>query len=269
MDAHGMRAGGGEVRMSALEGRTIVVTGASKGIGAAITARLLAGGAHVVAQYGSDRAGAEAATAAAPEGRARLIAADFSDPKAAESFWAEAEAWRGRVDALVANAAVMRTTGGIEGPEAEWDAVWDEAVRVNLLAPARLMRAAVRHFLAQGGGSLVTLSSWAAQRGSGMADGLAYAATKAGITAATKTIARNYARRGVLAYCVAPGVVRTRMSEDSAAVMGGEAAVTAGLTMGEWVPPEDVAEVVSFLCEGRARHLTGATLDVNGASYIR
>jgi NAD(P)-dependent dehydrogenase (short-subunit alcohol dehydrogenase family) len=59
------------------------------------------------------------------------------------------------------------------------------------------------------------------------------------------------------------------MSEDSAAVLGGEAAVTAGLAMGEWVPPEDVAEVIAFLAQGRVRHLTGATIDVNGASYVR
>ena len=164
----------------------------------------------------------------------------------------------------------MRLGGAsVEAAEADWDATWDEAIRVNLLAPARLTRAAVRHFLATGGGTLITLSSWVVHRGASMPDGLAYAATKAGITAVTKTIARAYAKEGVLAYCVAPGVVRTKMSEDSAAVLGGEAAVTAGLTMGEWVPPSDIAEVVAFLAQGRARHLTGATIDINGASYVR
>jgi NAD(P)-dependent dehydrogenase (short-subunit alcohol dehydrogenase family) len=255
--------------MGDLDGRTIAVTGASKGIGAAIAARLLAGGAHVVAQYGTDRAGAEAAVAAAPAGRARLVAADFADPRAADAFWAEAHGWRGRVDVLVNNAAVMRLRGGIEDDDAAWDAVWDEALRVNLLAPARLTRAAVRSFLAEGGGAVVTLSSWVTTRGASNPNGAAYAASKAGMAALTKTVARAYARRGVLAYCVAPGVVRTRMSEESAATLGGEAAVTAGLAMGEWVPPEEVAEVVAFLATGRARHLTGATIDVNGASYIR
>jgi len=255
--------------MGGRAGRTIGVTGASKGIGAA-TAALLAGrGAHVIAHYASDRAGAEAAVAGVPPERVKLLRSDFGDPATAQPFWDEAQAWRGRVDVLVNNAAVMRLGGGIEAPEDDWDAVWDQAIRVNLLAPARLMRAAVRHFLALGGGTLITLSSWVVHRGASMPDGLAYAATKAALTAATKTIARAYARQGVLAYCVAPGVVRTRMSEDSAAVLGGEAAVSAGLAMGEWVPPEEVAEVIAFLAQGRVRHLTGATIDVNGASYVR
>lgn len=252
----------------ALAGRTVLVTGASKGIGAATARLLLERGAHVVAQFGSDRAGAEAAVAASPE-RARLISADFSDPAAADALFDEAAGWRGGVDALVANAAVMRAAGGVEDPIEAWDAVWDEAIRINLLAPARLMRCAVRHYLERGGGVLVTLSSWVVHRGSSFPGGLAYAGTKSAAAAVTKTLARAYARRGVLAYLVAPGVVRTRMSELTAETLGGEEAVTAGLAMGEWVPPEEVAEVVAFLATGRVRHLSGATLDVTGASYLR
>jgi NAD(P)-dependent dehydrogenase (short-subunit alcohol dehydrogenase family) len=85
----------------------------------------------------------------------------------------------------------------------------------------------------------------------------------------TQTVARNYAAAGILAYVVAPGIVRTRLSEASAAARGGIEAVNAALAMGEMVPPEEVAELVAFLATGRCRHLTGATLDVNGASNIR
>lgn len=255
--------------MGDLTGKTILVTGASKGIGAAIAATLVHRGAHVIAHYAGDRAGAEAAVADAPPERLKLVQADFRDPTVAERLWAEAESWRGCVDVLVNNAAVMRLGASVEASDDVWDPIWDETIRVNLLGPVRLTRAAVRHFLIRGGGTLVTLSSWVAHRGASMPDGLAYAATKSAIAAVTKTIARAYAKQGVLAYCVAPGVVRTRMSEDSAAVLGGEAAVTAGLAMGEWIPPTDVAEVVAFLAEGRVRHLTGATIDVNGASYVR
>lgn len=255
--------------MGQLEGKVVAVTGASKGIGAAIVKALGAEGAHIIAHYGSDRSGAEDAISDLPAGQAKLIQADFGDPSAVDAFWAEAVAFQGRVDTLVCNAAIMRFKGGIEDDIAVWDEVWDEAVRVNLLAPSRLMREAVKTYLTSGGGQLVVLSSWTTQRGTANPDCIAYAATKAGLTAAAKTIARAYAKDNILTYVVSPGVVRTRMSDEAAETLGGEAAITAGLAMGEWVPPSDIGELVAFLATGKCRHLTGATLDVNGASYLR
>ena len=126
-----------------------------------------------------------------------------------------------------------------------------------------------QHYLASGGGTLIALSSWAAQRGSAIAQLTAYAASKAGLQNLAQTIARNYAADGILAYVVAPGIVRTRMSEISAIARGGIEAVNAALALGEMVPPEEVAELITYLATGRCRHLTGATLDVNGASNIR
>ncbi len=216
-----------------------------------------------------DRAGAEAAASANPRERVHLIGADLGVTAEVDRLWSEAQAWRGRVDVLVNNAAVMRLAGGIEDTEEAWDRVWDEALRVNVLAPARLMRHAVRHYLDAGGGIIVTLSSWAAQRGPDNPALLSYAASKAAVLAATKTIARHYAKRNVLAYSIAPGVVRTQLSVDAANAVGGETAVTAGLAMGEWIPPAEIGALVAFLSTGTCRHLTGATLDVNGASYLR
>jgi 3-oxoacyl-[acyl-carrier protein] reductase len=255
--------------MSDLAGKTILVTGASKGIGAAIATALGRDGAQVIAHYGTDRAGAEAATAAIPAERRKLLAANLAVPGEAVRLWRDALAWRGRVDVLVNNAAMMAWQGGAEDSDEIWDRVWAETMQVNVKAPADLLRGAVRHFSAAGGGVIVTISSWNAQRGSTNPVTIAYAASKAGIMAATKTIARGYAKKNILAYVVAPGVVRTRMSESFAATQGGEAPVTASLAMGEWVPPTDIAELVSFLASGRCRHLTGATLDVNGATYVR
>lgn len=255
--------------MSGLDGKTILVTGASKGIGAAIALALGREGAHVIAHYGTDEAGARAATAALPADRVRLVSANLGEPGGAARLWREALAWRGKVDVLVNNAAMMAWEGGIDDTDEVWDRVWAETMQVNVKAPADLLRGAVRHFLCTGGGIIVTISSWNAQRGSTNPLTIAYAASKAGITAATKTIARGYAKKNILAYVVAPGVVRTRMSESFAATQGGEAPVTASLAMGEWVPPSDIGELVSFLASGRCRHLTGATLDVNGATYVR
>jgi NAD(P)-dependent dehydrogenase (short-subunit alcohol dehydrogenase family) len=252
-----------------LKGKTVLLTGASKGIGAA-TARILGeAGADLVAHYGADEAGAKEATQAIAKERLLLVGADLSDPQAVETLWQNALSWRGRVDVLVNNAAIFLNEGGIDDDDEEWDRVWDVTMRVNVLSPARLLRLAVRHFREMGGGIAITISSWNAQRGSTNPRTIAYAASKAAIRAATQTIARGYAKDGVLAYVIAPGVVRTRMSLESAANLGGEAAVTAGLAMGEWVPPEEVGELVAFLASGRVRHLSGATLDVNGASYVR
>jgi NAD(P)-dependent dehydrogenase (short-subunit alcohol dehydrogenase family) len=255
--------------MGGLDGKTILVTGASKGIGAAIAAALGRDGAHVIAHYGTDRAGALAATGQIPSDRIKLVSADLAAPGEPARLWREALAWRGRVDVLVNNAAMMAFEGGIDDSDEVWDRVWAETLQVNVKAPVDLLRGAVRHFLAAGGGIVVTISSWNAQRGSTNPLTIAYAASKAGIMAATKTIARGYARRNILAYVVAPGVVRTRLSESFAATQGGEALVTASLAMGEWVPPSDIGELVTFLASGRCRHLTGATLDVNGATYVR
>jgi NAD(P)-dependent dehydrogenase (short-subunit alcohol dehydrogenase family) len=255
--------------MHSLADKTILLTGASKGIGAAIAQSVGAAGAHLIAHYGGDRAGAEAATADLPQDRVKLIGADLKDADAVEGLWRQGLAWRGRIDVLINNAAVMRIAGGIGDEEAEWNEVWDEAVKVNILAPSRLMRNAVRHYLDVGGGILITISSWAAQRGPGNPDLIAYSATKGAVLAATKTIARNYADRNILAYIIAPGIVRTRMSEQAAAASSGEAALTASLAMKEWVPPAEIGELATFLASGQCRHLTGATLDINGASYIR
>ncbi len=252
-----------------LDGKTILVTGASKGIGAAIARILGRNGASVIAHFGHDRAGAEAALADIPAERKHLIRAEFGDATAVDACWSEAEAWHGTVDVVVNNAALMLWHGGFGAADDAWDAVWQETLAVNVLAPARLIRRAVPHFRARGDGILVTISSWAAQRGVTNPDTIAYAASKAAVKAMTQTVARAYASENILAYIIAPGVVRTRMSEDFAATQGGEQRVSASLAMGEWVPPDDIAHLVAFLATGKARHLSGATLDVNGATYIR
>jgi NAD(P)-dependent dehydrogenase (short-subunit alcohol dehydrogenase family) len=252
-----------------LEGRVVLVTGGSKGIGAACVEALAEAGASVVVHYGTDRAGAEeAARNLAPE-RKLLVAADQGRPEEVDALWEKAAAWKGRVDCAVLNAAILLDKGGVDDPIEVWDDAWDRQWRVNVLGPTRLMRHAVSHYLAKGGGVLVTISSWAAQRGVTNPRMIAYAASKAAVKAAAQTVARGYAKDNILSYVIAPGVVRTRMSEDFAALQGGEDKVTATLAMGEWAPPSDVAALAAFLASGKIRHLSGATLDVNGASYVR
>ena len=257
--------------MSSLAGKTVIVTGASKGIGAATAHAVIKAGARLIAHYGNDRAGAEKATSFARDGQVTLLKSDFSNMDAVDAFWSQAlKAADGYIDVLVNNAGIMHQIGGIEDPIEDWEEAWSHSIAVNVKAPARLLRHAVRSWLqAEKTGSIISIGSWVTTRGTSNPGAIAYAASKAAIAAATKTVARNYANRGILAFVIAPGVVRTQMSIDSAAKTGGEQAVTATLPMGEWIPPSEIADTVVFLAEGRARHLTGATIDLNGAAYIR
>lgn len=251
-----------------LTGRNVLLTGASRGIGAATARALAEADASLVAHYRSGRDGADAATAALPEGQRLLAQADLAVPGAGRELWRAATAWRERIDVLVLNAGVMPLTP-IDGDDASWDAGWETALRVNLLEPAALLREAVNHFVAHGGGTVVVLSSWAAQQGSRVADLPAYAASKAAIRNLAQTVARNHARDGVRVHVIAPGLVRTEMMEASAVDRGGAEAVAEGLATGKLIEPEEVAGLITFLASDACPNLSGATLDLNGASYVR
>lgn len=250
-----------------LEGKVILVTGASRGIGFEIAREVGRAGASVVAHYANTRHGAEEATAELPPDRKLLVQADFAEHGAGNTVWDQAVGWKGRVDVLVNNAAIL-TDLDWDGPEDEWDRIWAATWQVNVIEPARITRSAVRHFVANGEGTVISLSSWLAYR-AGRAASAAYSASKGALTALTKSVAGDYARQGVLAFNIAPGMVRTDMSIDAAEQFGGEEGTAPQLVMGEWIPPVEIARIVVFLSRGDCRHLSGATIDINGASYMR
>ena len=230
----------------------ILVTGTSRGIGAAIVDRL-APHARLVGH----------ATAPAPD----TIAADLSEPGAAPRLWAEAlERLDGRIDVLVNNAGIFEAAP-IALPDETWTAAWERTMRINLTASAELCRLAVRHVAAGSGGRIVNVASRAAYRGDSPAH-WHYAASKAGMVAMTKSIARGHAADGVLAFAVCPGFTMTGMAEDYLATRGG-AALLADIPLGRVADPAEVAEMVRWLALDAPPSMTGAVLDVNGASYVR
>lgn len=254
-----------------LHDKVVLLTGASQGIGAATAGILARDGAQLIAHHRGpgDLEGVQNALADVEAGRKHFVVGDFEDAAAPDAVWARALDCCGYVDVLVLNAAMMVPAGGVDDSDEQWDAAWHAHYLVNVLAPARLMRQAVRHFRSRGGGVIIVMSSWVAQRGVTNPNMLAYAASKSAVKAVAQSIARAYARDGIYSYIIAPGIVRTKMSVDFAELQGGEDEVTRTLAMGEWVPPEEVGELIAFLASGEVRHLTGATLDVNGATYIR
>lgn len=250
-----------------LQGKRILVTGASKGIGAAIARAVHRDGAEVAVHFNSDRTGAEALASELGD-RVHLVHGDLSDREAATQVWSAASSAMGGVDTLVNNAGAW-IASPLEAEDARadgkdaWAEGWDANMQLNLLSAADLCREALLTFREQGGGAIINMTSRSAHRGDD-AEHLAYGAAKAGLLSLTKGIARGYGRLGVCAYAIAPGWVDTGLA---AGAVSDE--VLAGLPLREVTPPEDVAELVAFLASGRARHLTGSTIDVTGADYVR
>lgn len=232
---------------------TILLTGASRGIGAAALARLRAAGQIVIGQ--STRGG---------DG---LVAADFAQAGAATRLWDEALALAGGwIDVLVNNAGVFEAVD-IDDSDADFEAMWTRSLAVNLQSAAELCRHAVRHFRENGGGRIINVASRAGHRGDSPRH-WHYAAAKGGMLAMTKTIARGYARDNVLAFAITPGFTMTGMADEYLASRGGDK-LLADIPLGRVASVDEVAETIRWLASEAPPSLTGATLDVNGASYVR
>ena len=231
----------------------ILLTGASRGIGAA-TFKLLRERGHQVAGHST-------------RGGDNLLAADLSEPGSVTSLWDEAlAALGGRIDVLVNNAGIYEAAP-VGSSDSDWTAQWQRTLQVNLVAAGELCRKAIGHFEANGGGRIVNVASRAAFRGDS-ADHWHYAASKAGMVGMTKSIARAYAARNILAFAVAPGFTVSEMTEEYLAGRGG-AAIVADIPLGRVTSTEEVAEAIRWLATDAPAAATGSIVDLNGASYVR
>ena len=237
----------------------ILITGSSRGIGAAALAALDQAGHRVV---GQSTAGSDT-----------LIAADFTDPDAPRRLWEQAfERLDGRIDVLVNNAGIFEAVADNAGDE-EWHAAWGRTLAINLQASADLCRLAIAHFRSSGtpgtigGGRIVNVASRAAYRGDSPSH-WHYAASKAGMIAMTKSIARGYAGEGILAFAVCPGFVMTGMAEDYVASRGGDK-LLADIPLGRVASADEIGETIRWLAIDAPPSATGAVIDVNGASFVR
>jgi NAD(P)-dependent dehydrogenase (short-subunit alcohol dehydrogenase family) len=240
----------------------VLVTGASGGIGAAICSTLAARGATLVLHYQSGRAAAEATRAALAGQGHTLVGGNLTDAADVERLWREASA-AAPVDAVVNNAGIFPNHPPLTTDYAGWTAAWQRTLAINLTGPANLSWFAARSMAERGGGRIVSVSSRGAFRGEPMAP--AYAASKAGLNAFSQSLAKALAPRGVYCFVVAPGWVSTARVATTIA----DKAVIADQPLGRVATPEEVAQVVSFCVLEAPASMTGAILDVNGASYLR
>lgn len=233
---------------------TILVTGSSRGIGAATAELLRRRGARVIGH--ATRPGADA------------VAADFADPPAPQMLWEEAlERAGGEIDVLVNNAGLF-VENPLDSSDIAWLDAWEDTLRINLTAAAQLARFAVRHWQARGvEGRIVHVASRAGHRGDSPAH-WHYAAAKGGMLALHKTIARAYAAQGILSFAVAPGFTDTAMAGDYLASRGGPG-LLADIPLGRVATPDEIAQIVVFCALDAPPSMTGATIDANGASYVR
>lgn len=249
-----------------LSGKTVLVTGGSRGIGAAIVRAVRSAGATVVLHYGHNEDAARAVRDEVGAGRCHLVQADLAELDSAQRIWRDATVAAGTVDALVNNAGIFEAAP-LDMDLPAWRAAWQRVLQVNLISPAELCRHAINDFRRRGGGRIINISSRAAFRGE-VPEQMPYGASKGGLVALTKTIARGYAKEGVLAFGIAPGFVETEMVSENVAPEA-IAGILAEIPLGEMADADEIGALTAFLCSDHARHLTGATFDVNGASYVR
>jgi 3-oxoacyl-[acyl-carrier protein] reductase len=246
--------------------RRVLVTGGSRGIGAAIARGFAAQGDRVAVHCGSHVAAARA-TVAALAGEGHLVVqAELAEPAEVERMVAEAVEGLGGLDVLVNNAGIFRAHPPLETSYADWQQAWTQTLGVNLLGPANAVFCAVPHLVAAGGGAIVNVSSRGAFRGEPNTP--AYGASKAGLNAFGQSMALVLAPHGISVGTVAPGFVQTEMAREVLDGPGGDA-VRAQSPFGRVATPEEVAAAVLWLASPGALFSSGTIIDVNGASYLR
>ncbi len=246
-----------------LSQKVVLVTGGSRGIGAAAVRALADAGATVACQYQHSEKAAKKVQSTNPE-KIHLFRCNLESSDETLALTGKVIGKLGRIDVLINNAGIALNSA-INGNDQEWLADWDRTMAVNLRACATLCRAVIPLF--QGSGVIINVSSRAAHRGDTQ-DYLAYAASKGGMEALTKSLARAFGKNGVAVFGIAPGFTRTDMAQDFIDTYGEDYA-SSDIALNKLTEPDDIAPFFVFLASGNATHATGTTIDVNAGSYVR
>jgi NAD(P)-dependent dehydrogenase (short-subunit alcohol dehydrogenase family) len=244
--------------------RALLVTGASRGIGAAVARAFAHCGDRVAVHYGTRSESAAEVLASLPGDGHIVVGADLADPGAVLRMVDSVAASLGGIDVVVNNAGVFEPHPITDTSYDEWQHAWSRTLAVNLVGAANVTWCVVRHMRA--GGRIINVSSRGAFRGE--PEHPAYGASKAGLIAFGQSLARALGHRGISVTAVAPGFTETEMAASALAGEQGEMR-RAESPLGRVATPEDVAAAVIYLASPAAELASGAVLDLNGASYLR
>jgi 3-oxoacyl-[acyl-carrier protein] reductase len=247
-----------------LANKNIIVTGASRGIGRAIAEQLAECGARIAVHYKGSAEAAESLVTSLGNG-SMAFQADMAKPLEVIHFFNEVVQEFEKVDVIINNAAVA-ISSDLSKDDIGWLDDWINTVDINLNAVGLLCKKAIEHFLLHKEGRIINITSRAAFRGD-TADYFAYAASKGGVVALTRSIARAYGKQGIKAFNIAPGFTRTDMAQDFMDQYGEDYALN-DIALNKLTEPKDIAPMVAFLASGLADHATGSTIDINAASYV-
>jgi 3-oxoacyl-[acyl-carrier protein] reductase len=243
---------------------TVFVTGASRGIGLAIVSSLLGKENEQFNVIGTSRLNPiPVKVAQNPSFEYQKL--DLGQPEKLDAFLKKLnkEGWP---DVVINNAGISEEAALTES-DSKWDKIWKKIQLVNLESPARICKRAIKYWIQNNKkGIIINISSRAAYRGD-TPEYAAYAASKGGLVAFTKSISRNLGKKGIVAYSIAPGFVETDMVTESISVYG-EDYLKEGLSFNTLTQPEEIAEMVVFLASGKVKHMTGSTFHINGGSYL-
>ncbi len=246
--------------------RAVLVTGASRGIGAAVAYAFAAAGDRVAVHYSASEPAARTVVAGLPGEGHVAVRAELGDPDAVRRMVDEAAGSLDGLDVLVNNAGVYLDNSIDEDDYERWQAAWRETLDVNLLGPANVTWCAVRHMRRRGGGRIVNVSSRGAFRGEPRH--LAYGASKGALNAFTQSLAKGLGGDRIVVTAIAPGFVATDMANH---ILDGPRhdEILAQSPFGRIATVEEVARAVLFLADPEIEFTSGTILDLNGASHLR
>jgi len=246
-----------------MEGKRILVTGSSRGIGRSIALELAKSGASIAIHSMAPSAEADSITKELGAKAAGCYSADLSDPRAADALFKKVIG-DGALHGLVNNAGIYMPMDVLKASDAQFEATYHKTFAVNLESPLRLLRLAAKHFSHHGGGKVVNVCSRVGFKGeSGAA---IYAASKAALINLTRSLSMELAPKKVQIFGIAPGWVDTAMARDG--MQDRLPTILKDIPLGRMATPADCAAVVNFLMSDKASYLSGIVIDINGASYF-